>query len=203
MSAPSATDDFGAQSFQDLDISAPAPQGGAPALRFESKAVEPGGGGSTGSNNASPDLLVTVSSPTKVGEGISAYFTYEVVTKTSLPQFQYGQFSVTRRFRDFDWLHSQLSANYPGAILPPLPEKHSATVSRMRVSGVGCSAEWHENRRALLQRFLQRVAAHPMLHAAAELHNFLEISEDSLESLKASASTRIEARRVASCSSMA
>ena len=86
MAAPSS-EDFGAQSFHDLDISAPAPQGGTPALRFESKAVEPGGGGATGSNGASPELLVTVSSPTKVGEGISAYFTYEVVTKTSLPQF--------------------------------------------------------------------------------------------------------------------
>ena len=44
MAAPSS-EDFGAQSFHDLDISAPAPQGGTPALRFESKAVEPGGGG--------------------------------------------------------------------------------------------------------------------------------------------------------------
>ena len=224
MAAPSS-EDFGGQSFHDLDISAPAPQGGTPALRFESKAVEPGGGGATGSNGASPELLVTVSSPTKVGEGISAYFTYEVVTKTSLPQFQYGQFSVTRRFRDFDWLHSQLSAGYPGAILPPLPEKHSAAVSRMRVSGVGCSAEWLEQRRALLQRFLQRVAAHPMLHTAPELQvfvsltrlisptcqspffpyltfqsffqSFLETSDDSLESIKERSKTSTSSHYIA------
>ena len=40
-------------------------------------------------------------------------------------------------------VHAQLSAKYPGVIVPPLPEKQSATVQTMRVSGVGFSAEWY------------------------------------------------------------
>ena len=54
-------------------------------------------------------------------------------------------------------VHAQLSAKYPGVIVPPLPEKQSATVQTMRVSGVGFSAEWLEERRSQLQRFVQRV----------------------------------------------
>ena len=54
-------------------------------------------------------------------------------------------------------MHAQLSAKYPGVIVPPLPEKQSATVQTMRVSGVGFSAEWLEERRSQLQRFVQRV----------------------------------------------
>eukprot|EP00316_Scyphosphaera_apsteinii_P004288 CAMPEP_0119320018 /NCGR_PEP_ID=MMETSP1333-20130426/51167_1 /TAXON_ID=418940 /ORGANISM="Scyphosphaera apsteinii, Strain RCC1455" /LENGTH=512 /DNA_ID=CAMNT_0007326607 /DNA_START=74 /DNA_END=1612 /DNA_ORIENTATION=- len=186
---PPSEPDFGAQSFQDLDISSPPPAAAAtqPAPRFESKAMESGSGGSTvGSSTSSPDLHVTVSNPSKQGDGISAYFTYEVITKTSLPQYKYGQFSVTRRFRDFDWLHSQLGQKHPGAIVPPLPEKHSAQVSTMRMSGVGCSAEWLEQRRSQLQRFLQRVAAHPQLHSAPDLQTFLEATEDTLEAWKES-----------------
>ena len=53
---------------------------------------------------------------------MSAFFTYEVMTKTSLPQYAYGQFSVTRRFRDFDWLHSQL-------VRPPTPPPPSSPLS--------------------------------------------------------------------------
>ena len=157
---PPPEPDFGAssQAFQDLDISTPALAAAAqPASRFESK-VEPGPGCQASAGGASsPNLLVTVTNPCMEGQGISSHFTYEVTTKTSLPQYKFGQFSVTRRFRDFDWVHAQLSAKYPGVIVPPLPEKQSATVQTMRVSGVGFSAEWLEERRSQLQRFVQRV----------------------------------------------
>ena len=124
------------QSFQDLDISSPNAPGGAgssglPASRFDSKAAS--GGGELGGGVA-PDLAVVVSNPAKCGEGYSAYFTYEVTTKTSLPQYQFGQFSVTRRFRDFDWLHGQLCLKFPGAIVPPLPEKQATSVATMKVT---------------------------------------------------------------------
>ena len=88
-----------------------------------------------------------------VGEGMSAYFTYEVTTKTSLPQYAFGQFSVTRRFRDFDWLHAQLSHKYPGVIVPPLPEKQ--VTNRFSVDFV-------EKRREQLEAFLQVIVDHPL-----------------------------------------
>merc|ERR1740139_1059777 len=128
---PPPEPDFGAssQAFQDLDISTPALAAAAqPASRFESK-VEPGPGSQASAGGASsPNLLVTVTNPCMEGQGISSHFTYEVTTKTSLPQYKFGQFSVTRRFRDFDWVHAQLSAKYPGVIVPPLPEKQSPTL---------------------------------------------------------------------------
>ena len=186
---PPAEPDFGGQSFQDLDISTPAVASSSGAPRFESKAVEPGPGSQASAASASsPDLLVTVTNPCMEGQGISSHFTYEVTTKTSLPQYQFGQFSVTRRFRDFDWLHAQLGLKFPGVIVPPLPEKQSATVQTMRVSGVGFSAEWLEERRAQLARFLQRVVCHPSLHTAPDLQTFLEASEETLETWKRSSS---------------
>lgn len=106
---PPPEPDFGAssQAFQDLDISTPALAAAAqPASRFESK-VEPGPGSQASAGGASsPNLLVTVTNPCMEGQGISSHFTYEVTTKTSLPQYKFGQFSVTRRFRDFDWVRS-------------------------------------------------------------------------------------------------
>jgi len=169
------------QSFQDLDISS-GPAGGSTsqaAARFDATVggAAPGGG-------ASPDLAVSVANPSKVGDGINSYFTYEVTTKTSLPQYAHGQFVVTRRFRDFDWLHNQLVSKYPGAIVPPLPEKHAAQVSTMKVTGVTQSAAWLEERRSQLQHFLHKLVAHPMLHAAPDLQAFLEKEGDALEAWK-------------------
>jgi len=193
--AEAAASSTAEQPFQDVDISSSDGAWGAvkaPAPRFESKAKESASGLSlVGGAAPSQDLLVTVSNPQKQGEGMSAFFTYEVHTKTSLKQFKSGQCTVIRRFSTFDWLHSQLVSKYPGVIIPPLPEKHSAQVSTMRVSGVGCSAEWLEQRRVELGRFLQRVAAHPQLHYSRDLQIFLEASEEELEAAQAKPSSYI------------
>jgi len=178
---------FGEQSFQELDLSGPVASSTAtgPAAQFNSKALEAGNPVAT-ARAGSPDLAVTVSNPSKQGEGMSAYFTYEVTTKTSLPQFQFGQFSVSRRFRDFDWLHNQLINKFPGAIVPALPEKQDLKNASLKYTGVGMSAELLEQRRSQLQRFMQRVAAHPQLQGAQDLQTFLEASDDTLEAWKES-----------------
>ena len=174
-----------ASSMIDLDISSGPPAGqssaGQPA-RFEAAAAYTSPSGTN--TAASPDLAVSVANPQKVGEGMSAYFTYEVTTKTSLPQYAFGQFSVTRRFRDFDWLHTQLQNKFPGAIVPPLPEKHSAQVATLKVTAVPHTVVWLEERRAALQRFLHSLVAHPMLHKAADLQAFLEKPDDALDAWK-------------------
>ena len=172
-------------SFQDLEISPTAAMSSAampPSSFNPAAAFERGGGASAG---GSPDLVISVANPSKQGEGqMSAFYTYEVTTKTSLPQYAFGQFAVTRRFRDFDWLHAQLVAKFPGAIVPPLPEKHAAQVSTLKVTGQAQSATFLEERRASLQRFLQQLATHPTLHTAADLQAFLEKPEDSLDAWK-------------------
>lgn len=181
---PPADPDFGNQSFQDLDISAP-PIAVTPAARFDAKAsIPPSVGDRVAADPPPPDLVVTVHAPEKHGEGMSAYYVYTVETKTSLPQYQFGTFNQSRRFRDFDWLYAQLLSKYPGAIIPPMPEKHTAAVQTKKLSGVGYSSEWLEDRRCQLQRFLQRVASHPLLYSAKDLQTFLEATEETLESWK-------------------
>jgi sorting nexin-1/2 len=173
-----------ATAFQDLDISSgpPGSSAGQPTQFSGAATMEPAGQASGA--GASPDLAVTVSNPAKQGDGMSAFFTYEVTTRTSLPQYKFGQFSVTRRFRDFDWLHAQLAIKFPGAIVPPLPEKHSAQTTTLKAVGKQQSDTFLEDRRASLQRFLHHLAAHPMLHTAADLQAFLEKDDEELEAWK-------------------
>eukprot|EP00966_Prymnesium_polylepis_P128510 2972363-Prymnesium_polylepis.1 len=46
-------------------------------------------------------------------------------------------------------------------------------------------------RRSQLQRFMQRVAAHPQLQGAQDLQTFLEASDDTLEAWKESTKSKV------------
>jgi sorting nexin-1/2 len=72
---------------------------------------------------------------------------------------------VSRRYRDFLWLYTQLHNNSPGIIIPPPPEKQA--VGRF-------DSDFVESRRAALERMLNRIAAHPMLQHDSDLKLFLE-----------------------------
>lgn len=72
---------------------------------------------------------------------------------------------VSRRYRDFLWLYTQLHNNNPGVIIPPPPEKQA--VGRFE-------ADFVESRRSALERMLNRTAAHPMLQHDSDLKLFLE-----------------------------
>ena len=112
-----------------------------------------------------------VSDPVKQGEGMQAYVSYRVATKTSLPQYRWAEFSVIRRFRDFAWLQSRLMDRNPGIIIPPVPEKNV-------VAKYSFNADFIERRRAALQVFLNRCAEHPTLRQSADLQLFLEANEE-------------------------
>ncbi|CAN0482607.1 unnamed protein product, partial [Ectocarpus sp. 8 AP-2014] len=68
-------------------------------------------------------LNITVCDPVKQDQGINAYITYKVHTSTDRPDFQYGQFTVIRRFKDFVWLSHRLEEEFPGMVMPALPVK--------------------------------------------------------------------------------
>ena len=70
-------------------------------------------------------LHVSVSDPHKVGDGISSYMAYKVLTRTNLHCFRRKSFSVIRRYSDFLGLHEKLVVRYQskGRIIPPPPEK--------------------------------------------------------------------------------
>ena len=145
------------------------------------------------------ELEITVSNPEKVGEGMSAYVLYSVTTKTTIPAFKSPETSVRRRFSDFLRLHNKMAEVHipKGRIVPPAPEK-SVRGERERQRGKmtkrgrksGCSspgmttikfskseennAVFLERRQAALQRYLNRMAKHPVLRKDADFIEFLE-----------------------------
>ncbi|KAJ0406251.1 hypothetical protein ATCC90586_008209 [Pythium insidiosum] len=120
-------------------------------------------------------IQITVNEPMKQGEGMNAYISYKISTATNRPQFTKSAFSVIRRYSDFVWLHANLSAMYPGVVVPPLPEK--LLVGRF-------SPEFIESRRRALQLFLQRCSMHPELQHSEHLTTFLEASDELLTTFK-------------------
>jgi sorting nexin-1/2 len=95
------------------------------------------------------------------------------------PCSDYDKFSVIRRFNDFCWLRDQLEAQYPGVIVPPLPEK--LVVGRF-------SDEFVETRRRGLERFLVGVSQHALLKESQALRVFLEASEEAFARQRGGAS---------------
>lgn len=71
------------------------------------------------------NIIINVTEPQKIGEGMSSYVAYRVLTKTNMPIFNKHEFSVIRRFSDFLGLHEKLTEKYlrSGRIIPPAPEK--------------------------------------------------------------------------------
>lgn len=128
--------------------------------------------------------------PQKVGDPISAHIVYTVHTRvcgialckipshcafqTTSPAFSKSSFSVLRRYSDFLWLYETLSANNPGVIVPPVPEKNPFNVSRFE-------ADFVESRRLGLNKCVQKIANHPVLNKDGDFRFFLESDSFALD----------------------
>ncbi|XP_049831679.1 sorting nexin-2 [Schistocerca gregaria] len=128
-------------------------------------------------------LEVSVTDPQKVGDGMGAYVAYKVVTRTNIRLFKKTHFDVMRRFSDFLGLHDKLVEKYLrlGRIIPPAPEKSVIGMTKIKMSNQaeqGSSAEFIEKRRASLERYLNRTAAHPVLCVDPDFREFLEADMD-------------------------
>lgn len=146
-------------------------------------------------------IQITVSEPQKVGDGMGSYLAYRVTTTTNMTTFKKRDFYVLRRFSDFLGLHDLLVRDYLryGRIIPPAPQKNiigttkvkmgnaagnqqsptdSMTASTIAGGGAGGGLEWVENRRAALERFLNRTAQHPVLRQDVSFVNFLESEQE-------------------------
>ncbi|XP_076881276.1 sorting nexin 1-like isoform X2 [Bidens hawaiensis] len=121
-----------------------------------------------------PFLSVSVTDPAKMGNGVQAYISYKVITKTNLPEYQGSEKIVIRRYTDFVWLRDRLFEKYKGIFIPPLPEK--STVEKFRFS-----AEFIEMRRQALDTFVNRIASHHELQQSEDLRIFLEADEQTME----------------------
>uniref|UniRef100_A0A1I8MLZ7 PX domain-containing protein n=1 Tax=Musca domestica TaxID=7370 RepID=A0A1I8MLZ7_MUSDO len=138
------------------------------------------------SDNGDYFIEITVSEPQKVGDGMGSYLTYKVTTKTNIPKFKRTEFSTLRRFSDFLGIHSLLASKYIklGKIVPPAPSKNIFGTTKVKISpqqnepGNGSNVEWVEQRRAALERYINRTAQHPVLRVDLDFVNFLESDQE-------------------------
>ncbi|MEW5313788.1 MAG: hypothetical protein WDW38_005325 [Sanguina aurantia] len=161
-----------------------AAHGGPPAW---SRSITDGGladgqGGAGPASSAVPaqatphTLQVMVSQPLKREQtgifGIKGgYVTYLVTSMSSQASYNRQNYSVRRRFRDFVALADALKAHYRGYFVAPRPEKNAVEGQRMADGFV-------EDRRLALERYLNRLARHPVLLQSEEVRVFLQCEGD-------------------------
>ncbi|XP_062516302.1 sorting nexin-2-like [Corticium candelabrum] len=135
-------------------------------------------------------LEIEVKDPQKVGDGMGAYMTYQVTTKTNIPDFKAPKTVVRRRFSDFLALHSKLveKPKYIGLIIPSAPEKSVVGMTRVKFAKEESttSVDFIEKRRSALERFLNRIGKHRVLRKDVDYREFLE-QEDGMPKAKGTA----------------
>eukprot|EP00727_Mastigamoeba_balamuthi_P011786 m51a1_g723 Vacuolar protein sorting 5 (488) ;mRNA; r:456781-458881 len=97
---------------------------------------------------------VRVGNPQKVTTDSKLTQNYVVYTVKSVKKATGTESAVQRRYSDFLKLHERLLAAHPIVVIPPIPEK--SITSRFASALI-------EYRTRELERFLQRIAAHPVL----------------------------------------
>lgn len=127
-------------------------------------------------------LEITLSEPHKIGDGMGSYMVYKISVKTNISVFKSQEFTTNRRFSDFLALFEKLKEKHlpAGRILPPVPEKDMIGMAKVKMSKdtETTPVDFLEKRRAALQRFLQRLAAHKSFRYDPDFRDFLEISQD-------------------------
>jgi len=128
-------------------------------------------------------IEIEVTSPHKVGEGMSSFMAYKVITKTNLSYFKKQRPEVNRRFSDFLGLRDKLCEKYlqNGRIIPPCPDKSVIGMTKVKMSKedeASVQSEFVEKRRAALERYLNRTAGHPNLRVDPDFREFLELDAE-------------------------
>ena len=74
-----------------------------------------------------------------MGDGISSFLTYNVVTRTNIGLFKKKEMAVFRRFSDFLGLHEKLAEKYlhKGRLVPAPPEKNVVGMTRENTDHLG------------------------------------------------------------------
>ncbi|KAK7093117.1 sorting nexin-4-like isoform X2 [Littorina saxatilis] len=114
-------------------------------------------------------MEMTVSEPEKrtvasmkMQDTFIVYLVETRVTDPSMRGYGEGATSVWRRYSEFELLRNYLDATFPAVVVPPLPEK-KASYTWQNASTDKFDPDFVERRRAALEIFLLRVAAHPKL----------------------------------------
>lgn len=140
---------------------------------FESHNGVGGGRGRSGAADAIATEFVgiAVSKPEKAHDpaaslmsGSSTFVTYLITARAASGG---GEFRVRRRFRDVVALADRLAEAYRGLFVPARPDKSVVEGQVMQ------KHEFVEQRRAAIERYLRRLAAHPVIGRSEELRAFL------------------------------
>lgn len=97
---------------------------------------------------------------------------------TKLPGLTQTSFSVIRRFSDFEWVREALRTAMPYLAIPALPEKQA--IGRL-------NTEFVDVRHRALQRWMDRVVAHPELAASEPLVKFLTMPAEAFAAMREAA----------------
>lgn len=151
-----------------------------------------------------PDHYITIRifDVNKVGEkSINSYVKYTIETKTNLPYFRSETSTVDRRFSDFLGLREKLAQKYmiEGVIVPPAPEKNAMAnfqTKLTREEDITNHNEFLERRKFALERFLNRIAQHPVLRIDPDFRDFLELQSELPRSTSTSALSKEGVRRL-------
>jgi len=111
-------------------------------------------------NPGMPPFSCKIENPSKEKKlaGLKQYIEYKI--QAQIP----GGRSVGRRYKQFDWLHEQLVNKFRFICVPPLPGKQIAG----RFEDV-----FIEERRRLLELWLNRICRHPVLCATQVVQHFI------------------------------
>ncbi|ESO87762.1 hypothetical protein LOTGIDRAFT_234986 [Lottia gigantea] len=114
-------------------------------------------------------MEITVSEPEKrtnasmkMQDTFIVYLIETRVTDENMKGFNDGATSLWRRYSEFELLRNYLEIMYPTIVIPPLPEK-KASYTWQNAATDKFDPEFIERRRAALEVFLLRVAAHSIL----------------------------------------
>jgi len=107
---------------------------------------------------------------TSLVPGSATFYTYLITTRTNFPEFggEGTEFAVRRRFRDVVTLADRLSETYRGFFIPVRPDKSTVESQVMQ------KQEFVEQRRVALEKYLRKLATHPVIGRSEELRVFLE-----------------------------
>ncbi|WFD33069.1 hypothetical protein MSPP1_004126 [Malassezia sp. CBS 17886] len=119
-----------------------------------------------GTASAAPgDRICITDAVASTASTTSTYIVYVIAAPHS---------DARRRYSEFEALRDALIALHPTQLVPPIPSKHTLADYALKQGRAKNDAGVIAKRRRLLQRFLNRVAAHPVLGVDPVFQRFLD-----------------------------
>ena len=102
----------------------------------------------------------------------------EAVTQNKITHYviHYNDIEIRKRYSEFDTFHGYLKSEYPDIIIPAIPNKTSLKQYAAHPNTAKIDPNVIDQRKRLLERFLKRVIAHPILAIDATVLCFLDPS---------------------------